>query len=117
VLSIRVCRDTITRRSLGYAYVNFQQPADGRSSARVSSTARPPCSQGHPHHVVEPRPGAAQVERGQHLHQEPRKNPDKSIDNKAIHDTFSTFGNILSCKVHRARLFEHCDGCAGDVCR
>lgn len=27
------------------------------------------------------------------------KNLDASIDNKALHDTFSAFGNILSCKI------------------
>lgn len=48
VLSIRVCRDMITRRSLGYAYVNFQQPADGESSYYNLSPLRAiPCHREH----------------------------------------------------------------------
>lgn len=27
------------------------------------------------------------------------KNLDEAIDNKALHDTFAAFGNVLSCKV------------------
>ena len=94
VLSIRVCRDQITKQSLGYAYVNFHQPADaeraldtmnfdlvGERPMRIMWSQRDPALR---------KSGVGNVF---------IKNLDKSIDHKAFYDTFSEFGNIISCKI------------------
>jgi polyadenylate-binding protein len=94
IASIRVCRDHLTRRSLGYAYVNFHQVVDAE---RALDTLNNTLIKGKPCRIMwcQRDPSVRKLGVGNIF----IKNLDPSIGHKELYDTFSVFGNILSCKV------------------
>ncbi|KAH0664281.1 hypothetical protein KY284_029212 [Solanum tuberosum] len=94
VISVRICREFSTRRSLGYGFVNYSNPQD---AARAME-------------MLDFTPVNGKSIRVKRSHRDPNspknrtanlfiRNLDKSIDIEALHDTFSSFGHIPSCKI------------------
>uniref|UniRef100_A0A804KI43 Polyadenylate-binding protein n=2 Tax=Musa acuminata TaxID=4641 RepID=A0A804KI43_MUSAM len=92
--SVRICKDSVTGRSLGYGYVNYISPHD--AMVALEKLNHTPLN-GKPIRVM-----------WSVRHREARntvignlfvKNLSNSVDNGKLYEMFSKFGTILSCKV------------------
>lgn len=94
ILNVRVCRDIITQRSLGYGYVNYDNHSDAEKAIETLNFKRigDKCVR----LMWQQRDPALRYSGNGNIFV---KNLDQGVDSKGLHDLFEKFGFILSCKI------------------
>ncbi|CAA2938086.1 polyadenylate-binding 2-like [Olea europaea subsp. europaea] len=94
VISVKICMDHTTERSLGYGYVNYSNPQD---AARALKELNFTNLNGKPIRIsYSNRDSSLRRSSAGNIFV---KNLDIAIDNKVLNEIFSSFGNIVSSKV------------------
>jgi len=95
--SVRICRDAITRKSLGYGYVNFYSVRDAERALDVMNYYSSEATKGRPLRIMWKHrdPSVRKSGQGNIF----IKNLEKTVDMKMLNDIFSPYGSIMSCKV------------------
>eukprot|EP00892_Ulva_mutabilis_P010588 jgi/Ulvmu1/7901/UM004_0133.1 len=97
VHSVRVCRDAVTRRSLGYAYVNLNTTLNPEAANTAKTKLNYHVLNGKAIRIMWATKNARnRVNSSGNIFV---KNLRKTITTRELHDTFAVFGEILSCKV------------------
>lgn len=95
VISVKVCRDMATQRSLGYGYVNFQTSADAEKAIDALNY-----SEILPHRQIRVMFAIRDpLQRKSGVNNVFVKKLDASINAKALQNAFTECGRVLSCKV------------------
>ncbi|OBZ85918.1 Polyadenylate-binding protein, cytoplasmic and nuclear [Choanephora cucurbitarum] len=94
--SVHVCRDNVTKKSLGYAYVNFYRSEECREALQTMNYS-----------LILGRPCRIMVAERDSTKRKANsanivvKNLPPTVDGKALYDTFSQWGNVVSCRIIR----------------
>lgn len=94
ILAVRVCRDMVSQNSLGYGFVNYENQACAQKAMDAMNFKRigDKCIR----IMWQQRDPALRYSGAGNIFV---KNLKQEVDSKVLHEIFSAFGSILSCKV------------------